>query len=283
MKLFQLLQYASESLRDADVPEPEIDTEILWNHITGMNKMQMLLNRELEIDIETEDRFLQIIKNRATRRPLQYITGTQNFMGIDFLTAKDVLIPRMDTETLVEQVLMTIRKYEPNKMISVLDLCCGSGCIGLSLKVLTDFIDITLADISDSALALTRRNAEKLGLECEIVKGNLFENVKKRYDIIVSNPPYIRSDVIDGLMPEVKDFEPRLALDGMEDGLYFYKKIIEESEKYINNEGYLFFEIGNDQAYDVQQLLVDNHYADVCVVKDLSGNDRVVYGKRCCI
>lgn len=280
MKLFQLLRNGSDRLKEAGILEPDIDAELLWNYISGMDKMQMLLNREQDVDSETESRFMQAIECRCTRKPLQYITGIQNFMGMDFLTAQEVLIPRQDTEVLVEQVLHILKQNVSGRTSQILDLCCGSGCIGLSIKALWDIAEVTLSDISDAAVSLTKKNADKHGLVCDIIQGDLFENITKQYDMIVSNPPYIESHVIDDLMPEVRVFEPRLALDGTADGLYFYRRIIKESEKFLKDEGYILFEIGNNQAFDVQQLLVDANYRDIHVVKDLSGNDRVVYGKK---
>ena len=201
-------------------------------------------------------------------------------MGYDFETAPDVLIPRFDTEVLVEQANRLIQDIHSDKM-SVLDMCCGSGCIGLSVALMNQDIHIDLCDISDSAIALTKKNAKRLEVsDYTVIKSDLFDKIDKRYDMILSNPPYIESKVIDGLMPEVRDYEPRLALDGDADGLKFYRAIIENAESYLNEKGYILFEIGNHQAHDVQQLLVDKHFEDVRVVKDLAGNDRVVIGRK---
>lgn len=275
-----MLNAGKDRLQQAGVPEPATDSELIWEYVSGMDKLHILLNKEQEVDAETERHFRELIDIRSTRKPLQYITGVQNFMGMDFSVSENVLIPRQDTEILAEQVLSVLHLIGKNRIPSLLDLCCGSGCVGLAVRAIWKHVNVTLSDISEDAVALAKKNANQLHVDCDIIKGDLFENITERYDMIVSNPPYIESQTIEELMPEVRDFEPRLALDGASDGLAYYRRIVRESENYIKNEGYLFFEIGNHQAYDVQQLLVDAQYEDIHVVKDFSGNDRVIYGKR---
>lgn len=282
MKQYQLVEIGKTKLEAAGISEAGIDAELLWLFLSKQDKMNFILNRQEDVASEMADAYLDLIGKRASRMPLQYITGTQNFMGFDFLTAPGVLIPRFDTETLVEQADKRIEKMmrnAENRNIRVLDMCCGSGCIGLSIALMNPDVSVDLCDISEDALSLTKKNADALQAKCSIIKSDLFQNITGTYDLIVSNPPYIESAVIDSLMPEVKDFEPRLALDGDTDGLKFYRKITEDAENYLNENGYLLFEIGNHQAYDVQQLLVDNGFADICTVKDLCGNDRVVTAK----
>lgn len=241
---------------------------------------------------ELENTYNEAVDRRCARIPLQYITGIQNFMGYDFDTSENVLIPRQDTETLVETALklttgcrnmgQSHKLESARQMLSVLDMCCGSGCIGISYGLMNKDSRVTLADISDAALVLAGRNMEKLCRgedRFSVVKSDLFDDIEGRFDLIMSNPPYIRTNVIDTLMPEVRDNEPRLALDGSEDGLYFYRIIVDRARKYIKDEGYVVFEIGNDQAEDVQHLFVDSGYEDIHVVQDLSHNDRVVYGR----
>ena len=201
-------------------------------------------------------------------------------MGYDFCTSKNVLIPRQDTEVLVETALNITKHIDGS--VDVLDMCCGTGCIGISYGLMRPGSRVVLADISEDAIKTTHKNIEKLCGDTDrfrVVGTDLFENVEGRFDLILSNPPYIKSGVIDTLMPEVRDNEPRLALDGMEDGLYFYRIIVSQARKYIKDEGYVVFEIGNDQAEDVQHLLVESGYDDVHVVRDLCRNDRVVYGR----
>lgn len=298
MKLYEILEKGYELLSKHNVPDYKVDGDLLWQYASGMDKSSMLLERNKEIPEELADNFMDIIKKRCSRYPLQYITGVQNFMGYDFATSENVLIPRQDTEILVEQALnildgkrgtwlseTTDIKHDwisDNDLhtIRVLDLCCGTGCIGLSLKLLKPDIELTLADISDAAIDIAGRNARSHNIDCNIIQSDLFQNIDDGYDMIVSNPPYIKSQVIDELMPEVRDYEPRLALDGSEDGLLYYRRIIEEAGEYLRNGGYLLFEIGNDQAYEVLQLLVDGHFIDCRKVQDLAGNDRVVIAKK---
>ncbi len=277
MKIYELIKYGTGRLQACNITEAETDAELLWLHVSKMDKMKLLLEKGQEAEKGLEQAYLSLIEKRTQRVPLQYITGIAGFMGMDFHTAKDVLIPCMDTETLVIKALELIEDCRTD-FPKVLDMCCGSGCIGISVKKHSDKCHVTLADISDAAIALTKENAMALGAACDVIKSDLFENINDRYDFIISNPPYIESNVIESLMPEVKDHEPRLALDGSSDGLVFYRKIICDAAKYLKDDGYVLFEIGNNQAEDVQHLLVDAGYEDIHVIKDLCGNDRVVYG-----
>lgn len=280
MKLCELLRMGRDRLEKSDVPDADIDADILWQYLSGMNRMDMIMAREDDVDDDKSEAYMKLIEKRSTRIPLQYITGEQNFMGYDFDTAEDVLIPRMDTETLVETALKLVKDADHN--VDVLDMCCGSGCIGVSFGLWNKNSRIVLADVSEAAICLARRNVAKLCAgddRFEVVRTDLFEQISGKYDLILSNPPYIRSDVIETLMPEVREHEPHLALDGTADGLYFYRIIADKAREYIKDEGYVVFEIGNDQAEDVQYLLVDSGYDDIHVVQDLSGNDRVVYGR----
>lgn len=279
MKQRQIIAWAANELEQAEVLEPLNDAVLLWLYCTDMDKKEYLMNQEKEYPYGIPENYRTCISRRCSREPLQYIVGFQNFMGYDFITEKNVLIPRFDTEILVEQMIDFIRKRYQKENVRILDMCCGTGCIGLSLKLFCgDSAEVLLCDISEDAVRITKKNAEKLNAHCRVIKSNLFESIEGRFDVIVSNPPYIKSSEIQALMPEVRDFEPILALDGRSDGLYFYRKITKEAELYFDEQGYLFFEIGYDQAYDVQQLLVDRGYTDVQIVKDLAGKNRVVYG-----
>lgn len=279
MKLNELINQAQLQLEKHGVPDSDVDADILWQYVSGMNRLDMINSRYEEIDVAVARRYMEAVDRRCDRIPLQYITGEQNFMGFDFDTSENVLIPRMDTETLVETAL----KLAGDKLeLEVLDMCCGSGCIGISFGLMRPDSRVVLADVSYAALDLTGRNIHKLCAGAdrfEVVRSDMFGSICGMYDLILSNPPYIRSDVIPTLMPEVRDHEPLLALDGMEDGLYFYRIIADKAREYIKDEGYVVFEIGNDQAEDVQHLFVDSGYEDVHVVQDLSHNDRVVYGR----
>lgn len=280
MRLYELVKKGQGMLEENGVPDADIDAGLLWQHVAGMNMADMLFDRDVEILAEQETDYMELIERRSAREPLQYITGVQNFMGYDFCTSKNVLIPRQDTEVLVETALNITKHIDGS--VDVLDMCCGTGCIGISYGLMRPGSRVVLADISEDAIKTTHKNIEKLCGDTDrfrVVGTDLFENVEGRFDLILSNPPYIKSGVIDTLMPEVRDNEPRLALDGMEDGLYFYRIIVSQARKYIKDEGYVVFEIGNDQAEDVQHLLVESGYDDVHVVRDLCRNDRVVYGR----
>ena len=202
-------------------------------------------------------------------------------MGYEFLVNDQVLVPRQDTENLVEEAYRHIKeklKKEPNKKVQVLDVCTGSGCILLSLMKLCGQIEGNGVDISEGALEVARQNGERLKADAVFRKSDLFENVEGAYDIIVSNPPYIRTDVIETLSEEVRLHEPYQALDGKADGLYFYRRIITEARSYLKPGGHIFFEIGYDQGEAVKNLLLEDGYTDVEVHQDLAGLDRVVTG-----
>jgi len=214
-----------------------------------------------------------VLNKRAEHVPLQYITGEQEFMGIPFHVNDAVLIPRQDTETLVEEALKVIRPG-----MKVLDMCTGSGCILIS--ILKNVVDVTGFgyDISKQAINVAKENAKLNNVNATFERSDLFDDVSDTFDVIVSNPPYIPTDVIGGLMPEVAVYEPMQALDGKEDGLHFYRRIVADASKYLNPEGKLLFEIGHDQGESVSSLMKEAGYKDVRVVKDLAGNDRVVIG-----
>ena len=230
------------------------------------------MNVEVEPEILTE--YERVLEKRAEHIPLQYITGEQEFMGMKFKVNSNVLIPRQDTEVLVEEVL---KELEPD--MEVLDLCTGSGCILLSILKNAPTVRGTGSDVSKQAILVAKENAKLHGLEAEWVRGNLFDNVSGCFDVIVSNPPYIPQGQIPALMPEVQLFEPLQALDGGEDGLDFYRKIAALAPDYLKEGGLLFFEIGCDQAEDVERIMEEQGFAELSVVKDLAGLDRVVWGR----
>ena len=239
---------------------------------------------EKELTEEEKIQYEECIKRRAERIPLQHITGVQEFMGLPFLVNEHVLIPRQDTEVLVEQALCLLEKEKKHKeIVRILDLCTGSGCILLSMlhyvrrKRKIDIYGVG-SDISKEALAVAVENAKKLGIEAKFVQGDLFENVEGSFDMILSNPPYIRTSEIERLQEEVRFHDPIKALDGKEDGLYFYRIIVKESRQYLKRGGWLIFEIGSDQAEAVKTLLQEAGYENIEVKKDLAGLDRVVYG-----
>lgn len=264
-------------LTETGFEEAKSDTLLLLDGICHVSRNDILLHGEEVLEDSQAQAFTEALARRCEHIPVQYITGVQNFMGLDFMVNENVLIPRFDTEILVEEVMK-----ELHDGFSILDMCTGSGCILLSLLHYSNNCIGTAVDVSEKALAVAKRNSENLGLNANFIQSDLFEKVSGTYDIIVSNPPYIRSDVIPTLMEEVKDHEPMLALDGREDGLYFYRKIVEESPEFLVNGGMLFFEIGCDQGEAVSRLMNENGFRNVQVVKDYAGLDRVVFGVLIC-
>lgn len=267
----EALRQATESLVMAGVPDAEVDAWYLFEHVSEMNRSSYFLHMEEEMALDRAEKLAQLVKQRAKRIPLQYITGSQEFMGYSFLVSPATLIPRQDTEVLVE----TVSKYAEGK--KVLDLCTGTGCILLSLAKMCHLAKAVGTDISAEAIETAKKNRARLETDAEFFCGDLFDAVpEERFDIIVSNPPYIPSAVIETLMPEVKEHEPMRALDGDEDGLTFYKRIIQEASKFLTEKGQIFFEIGCEQGADVSALLLRNGFENISIIKDLAGLDRVV-------
>lgn len=257
----------------AGIEEAENDAWLLLSKECKMNRTAYYMHMKDEILPEQLNEYKGLIKKRAERVPLQYITGEQEFMGLTFHVNSNVLIPRQDTETLVEEA---IKLVEPG--MSILDMCTGSGCIIISILKKCSGIQGTGSDISKQALNVAKENAKLNNVAVDFERSDMFENLSDKYDMIVSNPPYIRSDVVPTLMPEVCEFEPLDALDGHEDGLYFYRKIIKECKSFLKEDGKILFEIGNDQGQAVSDMLTYAGFKNVGVIKDLAHNDRVVVG-----
>lgn len=269
----QLYDYGVEALVEAGIEEAALDARLLLEYICHTDRNMLLVHGDSVRNDMEEQFYRMVIEKRAGRIPLQHITGQQEFMGLTFKVNEHVLIPRQDTETLVEEVM----RYLSDGM-RILDICTGSGCILLSLLKYSNECEGLGVDISKEALEVARENAELLGLQAEFRSSDLLEQVKGKFDIIVSNPPYIETAVIDTLMPEVREHEPMLALDGKEDGLYFYRKIVEKSPDYMTRGARLFFEIGYNQGEAVKALMIGRGFKEVEVVKDYAGLDRVVTG-----
>lgn len=271
--LREVLKVGREILRNAGIADADTDAWYLLSHVLDIGREYYLMHLEDECPKDKVLIYKELLEKRASHIPLQYITGVQEFMGLEFLVNENVLIPRQDTEILVEEVLKVCKGK------SVLDLCTGSGCIVLSLARYGRLKKAVGADISEKALEVARRNAERLNLNVAFVLSDLFEKVEGKYDIIVSNPPYIKNDEFLTLMPEVRDHEPKLALEAGADGLIYYRRIISEIPEFINPGGYVFFEIGYDQGKAVSELLSKAGFTNICITKDLSGLDRVVSAK----
>lgn len=280
MNINEALIKSYDILKEADIESYKIDAQILLCMVLKKDKMFIMLNRDYELSVEEKSTFIKFIELRKEKMPIKYITESCEFMGIDFFVKEGVLIPRPDTEILVEETLSLIKS---RKYTTICDVCCGSGAIGISIAKFCNNVEVDLIDISPIALEVTDININRLEAEnnCNVYFSDLLENPinnGKRFDCIVSNPPYIRKDVIPELMEDVKNYEPTLALDGGEDGLDFYRKITEQSKQLLNNGGVLAFEIGHDQKVEVSTILEKNGFEDIKSYKDLAGLDRVVLG-----
>ena len=266
------------TLQAAGIEEAALDARLLLEAVFGTDRNDLLVHGEQQVAPEAEEKYLNWIRQRAEHIPLQQLTGEQGFMGLTFNVNEHVLIPRQDTEILVEEVLK-----ELHDGMRVLDMCTGSGCILLSLLHYSNDCEGLGVDLSAEALEVAGRNVLKVltpekAEHAHFLQSDLFEKVEGKFEIIVSNPPYIASAEVEKLMPEVRDHEPRMALDGTEDGLYFYRRIIEEAGKHLVSSGMLFFEIGYDQGQAVSELMRTEGYCEVQVVQDYAGLDRVVLG-----
>ena len=273
----QLYEYGKAELAEAGIAEAQLDARLLLEYVCGTDHNTLLVHGEREVEEPKSTAYCDLILQRVAHTPLAYIKGTQEFMGLEFSVNKQVLIPNQDTETLVEEAMRLMHDG-----MRVLDLCTGSGCIALSLLHYTNDTSAVATDISKAALTVAVQNAEQLNLVQRIsfAETDLFPVQKEKFDLIVSNPPYIPTEVIETLAPEVKDHEPRLALDGTEDGLSFYRRIIRTAPEWLFESGWLILEIGYDQGEAVSAMMRENGFRDIEVIRDLGGKDRVVTG--CC-
>lgn len=282
MILRQALQKGISILKTDDIEAPVTDAGVILCVVLNCDKVYIYSHDERVLSSEEEASYFELIGKRAEGMPVQYIKGHQEFMSLDFLVNSNVLIPRQDTETLVEAVISHANVLcRMEEKVNVLDIGTGSGCIAVSLAYYIKDCIVTAVDISENALEVACKNAVKLGVEDKIsfTQSNLFENVDKRnYDIIVSNPPYITESGIAGLKKEVRAYEPLTALDGGPDGLDFYRYIIKGSDLYLKQGGLLAFEVGYDQAANVRKLMCER-FENTRIIKDLSGIDRVVTGQ----
>lgn len=322
MLVRDVLTLGVKRLSEAGIESSKYDAEELFCFMNGLERSRLFMEWAKELDDKSIEEYFDVLDVRAGGRPLQYITGHQEFMGFDFKVNESVLIPRQDTEVLVSEALAIIGGLEntggalaeaesvrnideailkgiSGKGWKVLDLCTGSGAIGVSVAKLAQGANVTATDISNEALAVAEGNAKTLGAKVNFEQGDLFGAVKKRFgkatfDMIISNPPYIESEVIEGLSKEVRDYEPRLALDGGADGLDFYRRIIEEAPAHLNKDGWLLLEIGYNQAEEITAIAASITapdkgakkkkeapaeipvYTPARIVRDLAGLDRVV-------
>lgn len=270
------LEYGRHRLLECKIEDAKLDAWLLLEHVSGISRSWYFVHEDEEISQEYIEKYQVLIEQRGKHIPLQQLTKEAYFYGMKFFVNENVLIPRQDTEVLVEQVL-NLSKGKEN--LKLLDMCTGSGCILLALLANLKQAIGTGVDLSEKALEVAQKNGKDLGIEASWVQSNLFDRVSGSYDIIVSNPPYIETSVIEELMDEVKLHEPRMALDGTEDGLFFYREIITQAGKYLNNQGILAFEIGYNQGEAVSEFMKENRYKGVQVLRDLAGLDRVVIGR----
>lgn len=273
MEIKEALIEGRKYLKDLEYTDPIYETRRILSFLLNKDLSYLVAHDSELLDSTVEERYFEILDKRKNGMPIQYILGEEDFYGRSFKVLKDVLIPRQDTEISVETLLKIIKN---NKINNMLEIGCGTGIVSISVDLETK-IDVTAVDISQKAIENSIINKEKFGSGIKIMKSDLFSNIKESFDLIYSNPPYIKSDEIEKLQVEVRKHEPRLALDGGEDGLHFYRKIIEKAPEYLNDRGYLVFEIGHDETKDIYALMEDKF--DVEVIKDLSKLDRVVVGQ----
>lgn len=286
LKVGELLKKGYEILKSVGINSYQLDCELLLGKVIEKDRLFMLLNREYEVSVEKVNEYFSLVQKRKDKMPVKYMLGECEFMGMPFYIKEGVLIPRPDTEILVESALEEIKK---NSFKNICDVCCGSGIIGISIAKLVENIKVKSCDISNTAYEVTEENINRLSAQdsVEVFKSDLLEcfiDKGQKFDMIVSNPPYIKPDVIETLMEDVRDYEPYEALYGGEDGLEFYRKIILQSVYLLNKGGVLIFEIGYDQSESVSDILKQNGFCEITCIKDLAGKDRVVKGKLeiCC-
>lgn len=275
MKIEELLRYGKEKLEKQKVEDTSIISRILMQYVLKIDRNKLIINKNDNVDINKENEYKEYIEKIIKGKPVQYITNNQEFMKLNFYVDENVLIPQPDTEILVEEVIKSIDIMEN---IEILDMCTGSGCIGISLAKNIKNTKVTLVDINKEAIEIAKKNAIQNGVENKVtfIQSDMFENVKGKFDIIVSNPPYIETDIIQTLDKQVQN-EPHIALDGGKDGLDFYKILINEAHKYLKKDGKIFLEIGYDQKQEIESLAKQSkHYKKIETIKDLSQNDRVI-------
>lgn len=270
----EAVEHGEEVLKMAGICDAKTDAWLLFEMAAKIDRNFYYMYLNETVSAKTLEEYECALKKRAERIPVQYIIGSTEFMGLSFKVNSSVLIPRQDTETLVEETLKVVKPG-----MKVLDMCTGSGCVIISILHYAKGVEGFASDISRHAVNVAKENAKQNQVSVLFETGDLFDRLKGTYDVIVSNPPYIRTAEISKLMPEVCSFEPVEALDGKEDGLYFYRRITQEAKGYLNTEGYLLFEIGFDQGMEVAGLMEQAGFSEVRVMKDLAGNDRVVSGR----
>ncbi|SHI37663.1 peptide chain release factor N(5)-glutamine methyltransferase [Lutispora thermophila] len=277
-----ILKEGAAKLKGSGSPSPYLDAQVLLCHIASLSKVDIIVDRDKILEEDTSENFFRLIEERKAGKPIQYITGHQEFMGLDFYVNENVLIPRPDTEILVEKVLELLKNRD-KPVIG--DICTGTGAIAVSLAYYISDAFVYASDISDDALECCKRNIDRhgLGKRMKLLQGDLLgplyeEGLEGKLDALVSNPPYISKNDMETLPISVRGFEPHLALYGGEEGLDFYIRILKDAARFLKKGGLLAFEIGYDQGCAVRKLIEDSgRFKDIMIVKDLAGLDRVVY------
>ena len=279
MKIKELINYGRNMLNKNNIDDSAIISKMLAEYILGLDRNKIIISEDKEVEENEKERYYLGLIEIVQGMPIQYITNKQEFMGLNFYVDENVLIPQPDTETLVEEVINICKEKTEN--IKILDICTGSGAIGISVAKYIENSKVVLSDISKNAIEVAKKNAKdnKVEDKIEIIESDMFENISDKFDIIVSNPPYIESEVISTLDKEVQN-EPHIALDGGEDGLKFYRVLAEQSKKYLNDNGTICLEIGYNQREAVEEILKECNYKNIYSKKDLSGNDRIVVAKK---
>lgn len=282
MEINRLLQRGVDLIKDRQYVNPVLEATLLLSELLNVDKIYIYTHGKEKVSKPIVDKFLELMEKRAKGYPIQYIINKKEFMGLDFYVEEGVLIPRPDTEILVEYVLEYIDDKYKDDLINILDLGIGSGAIALSIAYYKKNATVYGVDIHEIPLKVAKINKERFKLNnVNLYKGDLFkgiEGLNEKFHIITSNPPYIPEREISTLQVEVKDYEPKEALDGGEDGLKFYRRIIPESKNYLTEEGLLIFEIGYNQGDEVMHMMIDEGFNNVQILKDLQGLDRVVFG-----
>ena len=275
----QALRRGTQILKQSKIPEPRFEAELFLSYVLDTSRIHLLIDQNVEMTEEQKKRYDQCLLKRSHHQPYAQIVGKKEFMGLDFIVTPDVLIPRPDTENIVENALQVL-KAMPQQKVRVLDLCCGSGAIGISIAYYEKKAVVTGADLSVDALKIAKANAQRNRTDISLIQSDLFQDLSELYDLIVTNPPYIPTREIDELSSDVKDFEPKMALDGGETGLDFYQSIFLKASDYLTPGGMIICECGWNQVNEITCIAKNYDFSVQKVIRDLSGLDRGVVCRR---
>ena len=277
MTVREALETASKKLKENNIENPINEAKYLLKYLLKKDDVFFITDLNYELTDEEINEYEQLVNKRCSHVPFGYITGIKEFMGLDFHVDRETLIPRPETEIIVEYMI----EHFKGITLDILEIGVGSGCISISTAKYLENVNILGVDINEKALSTANRNIEYHHVDDRVkfIRSDIYENVEGKFDVIISNPPYIRKDIIETLEDDVKKYEPILALGGGEDGLYFYREIIKNASKYLTESGYIILEIGYDQGEEVKDLLIQNNFTDIKIIKDLAGFDRTVVGR----